>query len=341
MSPEQNNEPIQPQTNPMPVQPSEMSAASAPQTMPSAPAQAAAVAPPATGKTSKNPFKHIKRGVSNLFSTNPVPALALVLINVVVTTVLSIIMFKVLSPQLTNLSSSSSFVGVIAKLIGLMAGILIVFALISSFLTQTLNRIVLTGARKQKISLGEAFSFSAQRYLLTLKVAFTIGGIVLVAFALIILALRLSPPLGGLLAFAAVIAALIFGLRLSYIGLVIVDDERPAGVKAAYAKSSLIWGKSAWALVLLGLTLVVILIVLSTALGGYTGTQTTTNYSANYTSGSPTLPTTSPANGQSVVSDIVSALVSVLVVASTSSIYNEAEGAAVGDTVSPVAPRSL
>lgn len=343
------------QAQPVPVYP-EPAAPQGPQ--PSQPA------PPveSSGKVSLNPFTHLFSGAYNLLTSNLVSSLLAAIIWFVIFVIMEVVFLMIfLGMIFSGLGSGRSFSPV--DIIGAVIAFMIVLTLLGSFFGSVLSRLVVTGARKQRVSLGEGFAIAKNRFRITVLTMLMIAGAMFIAgVALALLLAVLSSALGFvsiIIGIIAVVAAVILYLRYSYVPFVLVDDVEPTGIGYAFQRSRQLWFKSGGALIVYGIVVTVFLIVLSTVisssslseskytqseLGTSSVSRTTPTYRSgsldqpptpDYTTPTYTQPTKSSAGisiGVAILSAVASTAISIFIWAGMAKIYNDAQELVDGKT---------
>lgn len=236
------------------------------------------VGPAVQQKANANPFVHLNRGLSNLFSLNLGTLLLFVLVCVGAVIASSIIMGLFLGSALATISTD--------LVTGKFATGIIVPAIVSFALTLLIQiffvlmgvKLFLSSARGQKTDIGAMGSIAKNRYLLglgTYAILFlgVIGAIVMLALLSGLLG-SASPTVGGLIGILMGIILFVIMLRFSFIDLVMVDDKRPTGIVEVFKSSAAVWKKSALATILLILLLFGFLIVLVIILGATSSNNT-------------------------------------------------------------------
>ena|GEM_PF-2072563 len=199
-------------------------------------------------RASLNPFNHFVRGFKNFIKTNFLATAASVALSIVVAIPLAIGFAYSMVWMLF-----SSIGGISSAMLGPLAVLLILFLVgifLQSYFGQVFTRLVLTGSRKQKVSLKDALTFALHRYKLTVRTFLMVGGLIILAAVPLILLTFLSPILGLLYGIVYVLGIIIASLRLVYIMLIIVDDQKPADPMAVIKASSALWKRSGGAVVL-------------------------------------------------------------------------------------------
>lgn len=230
-----------------------------------------------------NPFKHLVGGAKNMFATNALVALLTMLVASVFYFVVLFGFSFLLAKVISDYWDSGSFL-VIRFVTGAVA-LLAVVIVAASIINQIVMRTVVTGSRRQKVTIKEAFSLVLGRIglsILTFLIIF--GAIFGVELFVILTAFLKVPVLTALLAIAAAVLIIKAVLNLSFIAFVLVDDEKPEGATAAMKQSSHLWKRSRGALLMYWLLWFVISIVFSmlTGFGSYKA-NTSTTYSTKAT----------------------------------------------------------
>ncbi|HSX46448.1 MAG TPA: hypothetical protein VLF87_00440 [Patescibacteria group bacterium] len=242
-------------------------------------------------KVTANPFKHIAFGVSSFFKTNLSSGLLAVLLGAVATSVFMIgllyAIFQLTKTVSGGLLATHVNASDLIKGFGILFGVILLGLLILGYFSAVLNRIIITGARKQKESLGHAMSFAAGRYPKIIATYLTIFGIVIGVEVLLLVLARVIGPIVVLLFVAAIIVGIVFALRIIYTNLVLVDDHELGGPISVMKRSSALWKVSGGAIIVYALLMFIIAIILNIAFSGLTGTtkhQATYQYPLNSTS---------------------------------------------------------
>ncbi|HMS50344.1 MAG TPA: hypothetical protein PKA02_02830 [Candidatus Saccharibacteria bacterium] len=250
---------------------------------PQAPNQTSAMPEMQKPKVILNPFKHLVSGAKNMFATNALVALLTMVIASVFYFVVLFGFSLLLATVISDYLDRGSF-PVIRFVAGAVA-LLTVLIVAASIINQIVMRTVVTGSRRQKVTIKEAFTLVLGRIglsILTFLIIF--GAIFGVELFVILTAFLKVPVLTALLAIAAAVLIIKAVLNLSFIAFVLVDDEKPNGAVAAMKQSSHLWKRSRGALLMYWLLWFVISIVFSmlTGFGSYKA-NTSTTYSTKAT----------------------------------------------------------
>jgi len=278
-----------------------------------------------------NPFAHIFRGSKNALSTNFTTALLTTIITFVVGIVLSFLAVFLLFKSVNNISFTGGGMGTFfAGLLGFVAIVVVV----QSYFEQVLNRVVLTGTRKQHITLRMALQIAGQRFGITLLCILVVVGLILAAGIVLGILGSMAPALGTLVGLAELIVGIVLTFRFIFTPFVLIDDERPAGVKASFRRSAALWHKSQGAVVLYVLLFVAVYIVFAILSNHHHATYTAASNDpfANIDTSTSTSSNSLAAAGTSVlalvISSIVGTVVTVVASAGLAAIYNDAKVAA-------------
>lgn len=251
---------------------------------PQAPNQTSAMPEMQKPKVILNPFKHLISGAKNMFATNALVALLTMVIASVFYFVVLFGFSRLVAKVISDYLAGGSF-PVVRFVMGTVA-LLAILIVAASIVNQIVMRTVVTGSRKQKVTIKEAFTLVLGRLglsILTFLIVF--GAIFGVELFVILTAFLKVPVLTALLAIAAAVLIIKAVLNLSFIAFVLVDDEKPDGAVAAMKQSSHLWKRSRGALLMYWFLWFGISIVFSllTGFGSYKA-STSTTYSTRATS---------------------------------------------------------
>lgn len=221
-------------------------------------------------KVSLNPFTHFKQGAGSLVKSNLSASLITVLVSSVVGVVIAIgfLYAAFVSRSSLNFGSSSfatsgnlgySFF----KIVAIFIGVAILASCISGYFGSVVNRVIITGSRGQKESVGHAFSFVLSRLPKIILTYLFIFAVFIAGFGVISIAGMVAPILALLLGFAGFIAFIVFALKISYVPFVLVEDEDPGPPIATIRRSIALWKNSDWAIVIYGLVWLVVYVILT------------------------------------------------------------------------------
>ena len=208
-----------------------------------------------------NPFHHIGLSLKRTFSINPQPAIGLTILSVALgvgaSLLLGLFISLVLLPfflefisALSDHPSSSSRPST-TYLALLLPALFITCLLASTYVTQALNRVLLESVRGHKVSFVGALSFVKSRFLLTLGTNIFLGLLFITMFSIVVSVTKLNNIIGIVADLTAFVIFIIAALRLCYVNITIVDDDKPTGIRAVFAKSKLLSRRSGKAVVLL------------------------------------------------------------------------------------------
>ncbi len=312
---------------------------------------------PSKQKVSLNPFSHLKLGFGSLIKYNLGSGLIAILISSLVSVVLTIaILYAVfLSTTILFVTSLALSVGGsntsgLFKILGVFIGVAILASLIMGYFGSVITRIIITGTRGQKESVGHAFSFVIGRLPKIIVTYLFIFAIFLFGSMVLLIVVKFVPLLGILLGLVGIIAVIIFGLRILYVPLILVDDEPAGKPLEVIRRSSALWKKSSGALVIYGLLWLVIYVILNILIGNqnsYSGVSPYNGTASGFLAGSTAF---SFAIGGVLLSSFLSNCFAAISYSGASSIYNDARLLINGQVpntgtsaapVSPVASSSL
>jgi hypothetical protein len=312
------------------------------------PAAPAAQLPAKKEKVPINPFGHLLQGIKKLITTNFISLLVVALVQAVVTILLMVVLVGGLTASIANGISTGSFAGVIVALIVF----LLIFAAVSAYFGAALNRVIVTGAREQKATAGDAFSVAAKRFPLAVKYYLLLFGI-FIAYYIVLLGIGVglkSPGLAALFGIIGFVLLLILLVRWIYASYMIVDDTPPASLKSMLTKSYDYVKVSSGALALYIILLIVLYIIFAIAYGA---TESSSNYqSSTYPSDYSSLsgsrfdnsPSTTSAAGLAgmavggvIVASVIGTVLGAMVSAGAGHIYNAAREIK-GDTAGGTPP---
>lgn len=289
-------------------------------------------------KVSLNPFRHMGKGASNLFKTNlsslVVTAIIHSVIGFVAAAALMIGMFGLMFSSAMGEVSSTAFTFV---LIGVLIAVLLL-----AVPTLAVNRVILTGSRKVKIGAGEAFKHAFKRFWLAILTGlFLVFAIIIISAVFGVFTVLLG-PIGALLAILSIPLFIFAALRLAYVQLVLVEDDKPTGPIAAIKASNNTAKVSMLALFFYFVFILLLSIILQIITGGDANTPDPFTSFAKPSVGELIAPI--------VVSTIVSFIVNYMILAGFANLYNESRqklGLATAGTVAapinspaPAAPAS-
>lgn len=300
------------------------------------------------GKVSLGPFPHLKRGLSGLVKYNLQSGLVALLISSIVNTAITIaFMYAVFLStafffvSAVTLSSGGTGMGGLVKVIAIFIGVAILAACITGYFGSVVTRIIITGSRGQKENVGHAFSFVLSRLPKIILTYLLVFAIIIAGAVLLGVMGRISPILTVLLSIVALVAFIIFGLRISYIPLVLVDDEDPGAPMGVLRRSATLWKRSGGALVVYYLLWFAVYIVFNMVV------KTGDSSSVGYGSSSSLLQPSgfSFAIGAVLISSFISNCFGALVYSGAASIYNDARelvdgtrSGSVGHAAAPAPP---
>lgn len=283
-------------------------------------------------KITLNPLVHLKEGVSAFVKTN----LNSGIIAMLASSIASIVITVVFMYAIFLFTDSAD----LFKLLVVLIGAAILAALIMGYFGSAVNRLIITGTRGQRESAGHAFRFVLQRLPKIILTYMLIFAIFVGATIVISLMARISPALGFLAGLAGFIAGIIFALRISYVPLILIDDNDPGGPMEVIRASASLWKKSSGPLFVYGLSWLVVYIVLKLVIGDPGSSSNLSSYE-----GSSILspdPVFSVAIGGVLLYSFLSNLFGALVYSGAASIYNQARqlvgGLTSGAPKSPAGP---
>jgi hypothetical protein len=275
----------------------------------------------ATQKVSLNPIDHFKAGAGPFVKTNLVAAVIAIIASAVASTALMAVFVVTIFAGGMGLLFSPGLSGNEGMAKGLLLFILaaLIAAVVVGFFSSVVNRLVVTGSRGQKENFGSAFNFVVKRLSKIVLTYLLIFGIFLAGILIISLTGAVAPILGILLSIAGIVAAIIFALRISYVPLVLVDNNDPGNPMDVLKRSAALWNRSQWALVLYVLAWLAVYIVIS--LFTENADQYTLGTGSLFTSAYPAL---GFAIGSALVSSLLSNVFGALLYAGEASIYDDA-----------------
>lgn len=283
-------------------------------------------------KVSLNPFTHFKQGAGSLVKSNLSASLVAILVSSVVGVVIAIgFLYATFVSSSSLIFGSSPFAGSgnlgssFFKTVAIFIGVAILASCISGYFGSVVNRVIITGSRGQKESVGHAFSFVLSRLPKIILTYLFIFAVFIAGVVVITIAGSVAPILALLLGLAGIIALIVFALKISYVPLVLVDDEDPGPPMATIRRSAALWKNSDWAIVIYVVVCVVIYFIFSLLLASNTP-PTSSSLSAYNQSGFNLQPTSAFtfSMGSVLLSSFVSTAFSALVYCGVASIYNDA-----------------
>lgn len=290
----------------------------------------------ATQKVSLNPLDHFKGGAGPFVKTNLVPAVIAILISAVANTVLAAaFMYLFFTRYFSLMANPNPQSGGIVQLVVVVVLLAVLAAVIVGFFGSVVNRLVVTGSRGQKEDFGSAFNFVVKRLSKIIVTYLVIFAIFIGAMIVITFVSSIVPVLGVLLSIAGVVAAIVFALRLSYVPLVLVDSNEPGKPFDVFRRSTALWNKSQWPLVLYFLTWLVVYVIFSMF------SENSDTYAPGAGSLSPSLypGVVGFAIGSALISSLLSNIFGTLVYCGQASIYDDAAKLLGGTKVSASAPQ--
>ena len=248
-----------------------------PQPQPAYPAQVAAST---LAKATLNPFRHIGRGIARLLRSNITATIGIAIGIIVINIVLAIAMVVVFFAAIFSLDSAGipgNTAPFPMPILGIVAAIVVIYLLLNGYIVLVLNRLVLLSSRQERSKFGQLVRFSLRRYPKVILTYLFITVVAMLAFGITIGAAALPQPLGVIfsvvLGVAAVVFAVIYGLRISFINLVIADTPEPGSPMNIIRSSRAVWHRSVGAVLLYSLTaggIYILLSIVSSALSPLT-----------------------------------------------------------------------
>lgn len=287
----------------------------------------------ATQKVSLNPIDHFKGGASPFVKTNLVPAIVAIVVSSVASTALTAVFIAgeiglFLGP---GMGAGS---GMAHGLLVLILGVLLA-AVVVGFFSSVVNRLIVTGARGRKEDFVSSLKFVYNRLPKIVLTYLLVFAIFLIGILFIGIVGQVAPILGVVLTIAAIVAAIVFALRIAYLPLILVDDRDPGKPMEVIKHSTALWNRSQGALILYALAWLVVYVVIS--LFSEDADKYAMGTGALFTSPYPAI---GFAFGSALISSLISNIFGALVYAGEASIYNDA-GKLVGSRSSsaPLPPK--
>jgi hypothetical protein len=246
--------------------------------------------PAPSGHVSLSPFKHLIAGNKDLFKTNFLTAFVVGIVGAVASFVI-LLLYELFGATLVAnsiLNGNASLGSFIFKIIALSILYLIIVCALISLINLSTMRAVVQSTKNIKITVGQAFSFSFERFFKAFLTNIVTIGIIYVAeiiFLLITIAAH-QPLLSVVVGLAFFVGMIIYVLRITYVQYVLADDNVTDSPLATIRRSSKLWQKSGGALILYWLMIFVIALILGIVLGSNGSSKTTTSvdYSSSYSS---------------------------------------------------------
>ncbi|HVW23157.1 MAG TPA: hypothetical protein VHB51_01565 [Candidatus Saccharimonadales bacterium] len=268
-------------------------------------------------KVSANPFVHFVRGNKNLFQTNPLTAILAALVATVAAFGTSLLFIILITSNFDSFDHSDfNFIRFIVRVLLVWA----ITTLITGFFYEVVQRAVLTGTRRQKVSFGSLLPFVIQRYKLAVLIALILGGAFVAAVLIVSLAGAIAPALAILLAIAGLIAFIVLLFRMVYVFLVVIDDEQPESAPAVFKRSAALWRNSSGAVVCYYLTLIVIAIIVSALSPANSQTSLDTSNFSGPVNSQPVI-----GYGSLLIGSLIEGVLILIISAPISEIYNQAK----------------